>query len=231
MNTYARAIRLPGGVTLAVAVRPGQLPHGEKHADDPARRRLAPQAPTAKNVEDTSFSFVEPLRFHWARYEYLTRLLQSKRHLAAALLSCVILIMLRWKAESGAPISPVRWLYAGVSGWFIVSMSRLALFTCLAAPRFICHAQGKLRISGLGTVRAEHILNWSIERGVVICVRAKRGVKLHLCCRWFGWRRHWTMLMEDGPEVERLRGLLEAALPRPAAPNVLRIGRAIPIEA
>ncbi len=190
-----RGIHLPAG-----AARSGTVRHG-------------PVMPAAKAEDSSSLRIEEPLRFHLARYEHLTRPLHGKFNLAAALLTAVILLVLGWRAQYGAFISPERWLCGALSGWFIVAMIRLALFTCLAAPRFICCTQGKLHVSGLGTLRADHILYWSIEHKVMIHACSKPCAKFQLSCRWHGCERHWTMLMEEGPQTERLQSLLEAQFP------------------
>lgn len=174
----------------------------------------------------------EPLRFHRARYEHLTRILHGKFNQASALLTCMILSVLGWRAAAGEYVSPERWLCGLLSGWFIVSMARLALFTCLAAPRGISYAQGRLRISGLGILRTDQVLHWSIQRGVRISVHAKPGARLQICCRWCGCERHWMMLMEEGPDIERLQQVLEMHLRcSPHAANTEPMRRTIQIEA
>ncbi|OYW77502.1 MAG: hypothetical protein B7Z37_03900 [Verrucomicrobia bacterium 12-59-8] len=201
------------------------------HPTQPGRRRVRHAAANSA-ADDTSLWVQEPMRFHRARYEHLTRLLHGRFNLASALLSCLILIMLGWRAWCGEYVSPERWLYGLLSGWFIVLMARLALFTCLAAPRGICYTQGGLRISGLGTLRAEQVLHWSIQRGIRIRTHAKSGARLQICCRWCGCERHWTMLMEEGLETERLERLLEMHLPRSShGANTLSLHRTIQIEA
>lgn len=230
MNKPSRATRLPAGATPA-AGHPVMKTDNKNHSRPAPKHRMTGQAITAKSTEDKSISIAEPLRFHRARYEQLTQSLQGRCHLAAVALSCLILLMLTQKAANGEHISPERWLCGGLSGWFIVSMTRLALFTCLAAPRYICHKKGKLRISGLGILRPEQILYWSIERKVMIHPHEKTGSRVHICYRRLGWDWHWAMLMEEGPETERLIRLLEAAAPRTADLAVRHMRRAIPIEA
>ena len=214
MNKSLRATRLLAGVTLPSAARCGLLKQGAQSADE------------------ASLWIEEPLRFHRARYEHLSHLLHERFNQVAAVLTCLVLIMLGWRAEGGEYVSPERWLCGLWSGWFIVAMARLALFTYLAAPRGICYAQGRLRISGLGLLRAGQVLYWSIQRGVRISAHAKPGARLQLCCRWCGCERHWTMLMEEGLETERLQRLLETLLPRSnQAATPPPMPRAIPIEA
>ncbi len=210
MSKPFTATRLHDGVTLP----------------DSARRLLE-----AKSDSDISLQIAEPLRFHWARYAHLTHCLHGKCHLVAALLSGLILSMLAWKAENGEHISPERWLCGLVAGWFIICMIRLALFTCLAAPRFICYSHGQLRISGLGTLRTDQILHWSIEHKVSVSACARPGAQFQICCRWLGYERHWAMLMEDGPETEELERLLEVQLPHRANDIEQHLGRTIQIEA
>jgi hypothetical protein len=233
MNKPFTATRRHDGVTLPDSTRrvlraddeiwPPAFPEPE-----PVRRAVAV---AAKSDADISLQIAEPLRFHWARYAHLTHCLQGKCHLAAALLSGLILSMLAWKAENGAHISPERWLFGLVSGWFIICMIRLALFTCLAAPRFICYAHGQLRISGLGTLRADQILHWSIEHKVSVRACARPGAQLQICYRWLGYERHWTMLMEDGPETAELERQFEAQLPHRSSATEQSLGRTIQIEA
>jgi hypothetical protein len=231
MNKSLRADRLLAGVTLSSASRSGLLKQAPSpHRAQPRRRRSHRAA--ARSADETSLWIEEPLRFHRARYEHLTRLLHGRFHQAAALLTCLILIVLAWRASGGVHVSPERWLCGLLSGWFIVSMARLALFTCLAAPRVICYAQGRLRISGLGTLRAERILHWSIQRGIRINANARPGARLQICCRWCGCERHWTMLMEEDLETERLEHLLLLHLSRSShAAKPPPLNRTIQIEA
>ncbi len=230
MNKSLRAARLPAGVTLSRAARSRLLKQDASPLQSqPSHRRTHRAA--ARSANETSLWIEEPMRFHRARYEHLTRILHGKFSQASAMLSCLILFVLGWRAASGEHVSPERWLCGLLSGWFIVSMARLALFTFLAAPRGVCYAQGRLRISGLGTLRAERILHWSIQRGVRINAHAKPGARLQIGCRWFGCERHWTMLMEEGLETERLERLLERHLPRSShAANTPPPHRTIQIE-
>ena len=233
MNKPLQATRLFAEVTLPSAARSGLLQQDPGlHQAQPTHRQLRRTA--AKTDNETSLRIEEPMRFHRARYEHLTHHLHGRFNLAAALLSCLILLMLGWRVTGGELVSPERWLCGLLSGWFIVSMARLALFTCLAAPRGLCYAQGRLRISGLGTLRGEQILHWSIQRGVRISQYEKPGVRLQLCCRWYGRKRHWTMLMEEGQETERLQRLLEVHMPRNTqshAVTATTMQRTIQIEA
>ena len=233
MNKSLQASRLLAGVTLPGAAQSRLLPEDAGlHQALPRRRQVRRAA--AKIDEETSLWIEEPMRFHRARYEHLTQHLHGRFNLAAALLSCLILLMLGWRATAGEFVSPERWLCGLLSGWFMVSMARLALFTCLAAPRSLCYAQGRLRISGMGTLRAEQILHWSIQSGVKIGPHAKPGAQFQLCCRWCGCERHWTMLMEEGQESERLQRLLDVQLPRSTpshASTTPAMQRAIQIEA
>jgi hypothetical protein len=195
----------------------------------PVRHGLT--TPAAKSEDHSGLRIEEPLRFHLARYEHLTRHLQGKFNLAAVLLTGLILLVLGWRAQCGESVSPERWLCGALSGWFILAMTRLALFTCLAAPRFICYAQGKLQVSGLGTLRTEQILHWSIEHQVMIRACAKPCAKFQISCRWHGCERHWTMLMEEGRETERLQHLLEVQLPCSAHTPDKQLRTTIQIEA
>ncbi len=208
-----RGTRLHAGVVLTHPVRHGQT-------------TLA-----AKSAPPSSLRIEEPLRIHLARYEHLTRHLQGKFNLAAAMLTVLILIVLGWRAQSGEPVSPERWLCGALSGWFILAMTRLALFTWLAAPRFICCSQGKLQVSGLGTLRTEQILNWSVEHQVMIRACAKPCAKFQISCLWHGCQRHWTMLMEEDDETERLLHLLEMQLPCSAHTSQKPMRPTIQIEA
>ena len=231
MNKSFRAARLVAGATLSGAARSGLLKQDASARQTQRRRRRARRA-SVRSADKASLWIEEPQRFHRARYEHLTRILHGRFHHISTLLTCLILIMLGWRAGVGEYISPGRWLCGLLSGWFIISMARLALFTCLAAPRAISCAPGRLHVSGLGTLRTEQILFWTIQRGVKIPANAKPGARLHICCRWCGCERHWTMLMEEGQETERLQHLLEVQLPRstqPAKPPPFH--RTIQIEA
>lgn len=222
MDQTLRAPRLLAGVPLSSAPPPGLK---KQHA-------VSVHALLGTCADETSLWIEEPMRFHRARYEHLTHTLHGKINLASALLTCVILLLLGWRASWGEHVSTERWLCGLLSGWFIVSMTRLALFTCLAAPRGICYAQGRLRISGLGILNADQILHWSLQRGVRINARAKPGARLQICCRWCGCERHWTMLMEEGPEAEKLERLLEMYVPcSPHAADTPPLHRTIQIEA
>ncbi|MCF7789517.1 MAG: hypothetical protein K9N47_25565 [Prosthecobacter sp.] len=230
MNKSLRATRLLAGVTPSSAPQSGLLKQGASLAQVQPRRSQTRRT-AVRRADETSLWIEEPLRFHRARYEHLTRILRGKFSQVSAVLTCLILFVLGWRAASGEYVSPERWLCGLLSGWFIVSMARLALFTCLAAPRGVCYAQGRLRISGLGILRAEQILHWSIQRGVRISAHAKPGARLQICCRWCGCARHWTMLMEEGQETERLERLLEMHLPRTShAGNIPPLHRTIQIE-
>ncbi len=230
MNKSLPATRLLAGVTLSSAPRSGLL----KQDASPPRvlsRRILTRPAAALRTDESSLWIEEPMIFHRARYEHLTRILHGKFNQASALLTCMVLVALSWRAAGGEYVSPERWLCGLLSGWFIVSMARLALFTCLAAPRGIGYAKGRLRISGLGTLRAEQILHWSFQHGIRISAHAKPGVRLQICCRWCGSERHWTMLMEEGQKTERLERLLETHLPRSRhASNGAPLHRTIQIE-
>lgn len=226
MNKISRDSSPQAGV-----LRSGRAGHGlskQTAVTHLARRRRA-----CRTGADTASLWIEePLRFHRARYEHLTRHLHGKFNQTSALLTCMLLLVLVARAAGGEYVSPERWLCGLLSGWFIISMARLALFTCLAAPRSICYAQGRLRISGLGTLHAEQIRHWSFQHGVRISSHARPGVRLQICCRWCGFERHWTMLMEDNPETERLEQVLKAHLPRLSlASGRLPRPRTIQIEA
>lgn len=210
------------------AHRGNRLPAGAEFSA-PAHHGQCPAA--AETDAHSSLRIVEPLRVHLARYVHLTRRLQGRLHLAVALLTCLVLLGLAWKAHLGESISPERWLCGLLSGWFIIAMLRLAIFTCLAAPRFICCTQGGLRISGLGTLRAENILHWSIEHQVMIRACAKPCARFHISCRWHGCERHWTMLMEEGRQTEQLQSLLEMQMPCCGRDSQQPLRPAIQIEA
>lgn len=230
MNKPLPATRLLAGVTFSNAPRTGLRKQDAAPLLAQTRPMLTPPAAVLRN-DETSLWIEEPLLYHRARYEHLTRLLHGKFNQASALVTCMVLIVLGWRAAGGEYVSPERWLCGLLSGWFIVSMGRLALFTCLAAPRGICYAQGRLRISGLGTLKAKQILHWSLQHGIKISTHAKPGARLQICCRWCGCERHWTMLMEEGQETERLERLLEMHLPRSShASNAVALHRAIKIE-
>lgn len=230
MNKPLPATRLLAGVTFSSAARSGLLKKDASPSRVQPKRILTRTAATLR-TDEASLWIEEPMIFHRARYERLTRILHGKFNQASSLLTCVVLMVLAWRAADGESVSPERWLCGLLSGWFMVSMARLALFTCLAAPRGISYAQGRLRISGLGTLRAKQILHWSFQHGIRINAHAKPGARLQICCRWCGCERHWTMLMEEGPETERLERLLEMHLPRSShASNPSRQPLTIQIE-
>ncbi|WP_395738815.1 hypothetical protein [Prosthecobacter sp.] len=147
------------------------------------------------------------------------------------MLTTLILMMLGWNAAGGQHIPPGRWLCGLLSGWFIVFMFRTGLFIWLAAPRFICCDCGQLQVSGLGRLRTSQILHWTIEHQVMIHARNPRGARLRICCRWLGWKRHWMMLMEEGPRTERLQRELELLLPRTVTTNPKPTQSPLPMEA
>lgn len=230
MNKPLPASRLLAGVAFSSAPQPCLVKKDASPSLVQPGRSLTRPAAVFRSVE-ASLWIEEPMLFHRARYEHLTRILHRKFTQASALLTCMVLIALGWRAAGGEHISPERWLCGLLSGWFIVSMARLALFTCLAAPRGIYYTQGRLRISGLGTLTAEKILHWSFQHGVRISAQARPGARLQICCRWCGCERHWTMLMEEGPETERLERLLEMHLPRSShASKIEPLHHAIQIE-
>lgn len=184
-----------------------------------------------RNLEGVSLRIEEPMRFHWARYEHLTRAMHGKTNLAAAGLSVLILLMLGWKANTGELISPERWLCGAGAGWFVIWMARLALFTFFAAPRFISLQNGQVQISGLGVVKLDQIRQWSLDRGVLISGCDRQGARLQLCCRWFWRDRRWSMFLDDGPETDLLQRWLEAQLPRVMDAAERSMSCAIGIEA
>lgn len=231
MSKPFTATRRHDGVKLPDSTRRGLTTDDESWRPAFPEPELARRAAAARSDADTGLQIAEPLRFHWARYAHLTHCLHEKCHLMAALLSGLILSLLAWKAEHGAHISPERWLSGMVSGWFIICMIRLALFTCLAAPRFICCTHGQLRISGIGTLRMDQILHWSIENKVKVRACAGTGARLQIGYRRLGCERHWTMLMEDGPDTEKLERLLEAQLPHHVNATEQCLGGTIQIEA
>lgn len=176
------------------------------------RRRMR-RAASQTDTSDTSLWIEEPVRFHRQRYQHLIHPLHGKFHQTAAVVTCLVLIMLSWRAGGASAISSERWLYGLLSGWFIVAMLRLALFTCLAAPRCVSYAHGRLHLSGLGSLHAGQILHWSMKHGVKSSPCARPAVRLDICCRWLSWERHWSMLLEEDTETVRLQQLLEARFP------------------
>jgi hypothetical protein len=232
MNRHFRAARLLDGVSLSGAARPGVMLDEKCRFQELRKRRRARRAAAPERAEDGCVRIEEPARFHRVRYEHLTLRLRGKCQVATALVTFLSLMVLGWRAGGGEHLSPERWLCGLLSGWFLVCMFRIALFTCLAAPRFVSFSHGRLQVSGLGRLKKGQILYWSIEPTVLVEARAPRGARLTICHRWFGWERHWTMLMEEGPETERLQSLLEAQLPRAAAaPPAPPMRRTIQIEA
>ncbi|WP_395742924.1 hypothetical protein [Prosthecobacter sp.] len=208
-----RGTRLSAGVLLTDALHHGLTP------------------PTVRHADDSPLRIEEPLRFHLARYAHVTRCLHGKFHLVAALLTAIVLLVLGWKAQHGGAVSPGRWFCGAISGWFIMAMLRLALFTCLAAPRYICYKHGRLHISGLGILRAEQILHWSIEHQLTLRACPGHCAKFQISCRWHGSERHWTMLMDEGRQTERLQSLLERQMPCSASLSPPTLRPPIPIEA
>jgi len=194
------------------------------------RRRTRHKAPQP-DTSDASLWIEEPARFHRQRYRHLIHPLHGKFHLTAAVVTSLVLIMLSWRAGGASAISSERWLYGLLSGWFIVAMLRLALFTCLAAPRCISYAQGRLHLSGLGTLHARQILHWSLKHGVKSSPCASPCVRLDICCHWLAWERHWSMLMEEDSETARLQRLLEEHFPHKADAGTRPHHAAIQFEA
>ena len=194
-------------------------------------RRRTRRAAFPPETADTSLWIEEPARFHRQRYQHLIHPLHGKFHQTAAVVTCLVLIMLSWRAGGASAISSERWLYGLLSGWFIVAMLRLALFTCLAAPRCISCAQGRLHLSGLGTLQAGQILHWSLKQGVKVSPCSRPGVRLDIGCRWLGWERHWSMLMEDDTETARLEHFLEEHFPSHGKTTPRPLHEAIQFEA
>lgn len=194
-------------------------------------RRRTRRAASQQGTADFSLWIEEPVRFHRQRYRHLIHPLHGKFHQTAAVVTCLVLILLGWRAGGASSISSERWLYGLFSGWFIVAMLRLGLFTCLAAPRCISYAQGRLHLSGLGTLHAGQILHWSMTHGVRSSPCARPALRLDINCRWLGCERHWSMLLEEDTESARLQQLLEEHFPRRADAAAHSLHGAIQFEA
>lgn len=153
--------------------------------------------------------FVQPARFNWARYEHVKRQVHAKVCVISMLLTGLVMALLWWKAAQGGIISPERWLCGAASGWLIARMFRLGLFVILSAPRCLTFEHDRCHLSGMGVLKPGDVSGWSLTRETPPGARSCRCLRLEIRCRWFGCARGWTMFVVDGPEVTRLRRLLE----------------------
>ncbi|MDZ4405385.1 hypothetical protein [Prosthecobacter sp.] len=221
MNGYFRGSRLLAGVALPRATHTGLVTHDERKQDLERKRRRALQSATIRSASYPNVRFVQPIRLNWARYERVTRTLHGKITAAGVMVTVMAMIMLGWKAAGGEHITPVRWLYSVGSGWFITWMIRLAMFTCLAAPRFVSFQNGSIRLSGFGTLKPGQILRWSFDYHVMPDEHDSPCIRLEILCRWFWWKRRWTMLLDDGAEANRLQHLLQTQTSPAAGPTAI----------
>lgn len=199
MNGHHRARHVFAGMTLSHATHLGlwTRDHGQPSA---------------------VVQFVQPKHHTWVRYKTMAHALHGKINLAAAVVTVIIVILLGWRAAGGEHISPERWLCGVGSGWFIGWMGRLALFAALAAPRHISFQDGMIRLSGLGLLKPERVLRWSLHRGVMWNTDEEPCAHLEILCRWFGWERRWMMSLHDNAEAERLQQHLDHLLPHARRP-------------
>ena len=212
MNRHLRRTRLVTGVGTTNPSK-ADLPPCDEHAPQAEHVSRASLPPAAARIEDCAHIRIdEPMRFNWVRYERLMRTLHGKITLAAVLVTTVVLLMLGWRAENGEPISPERWLCGAGSGWFITWMVRLALFTFLAAPRFVRFMPGGIHLSGLGALRPDQILHWKLHREVTSDSGERAGARLEIGCRWLWWERRWTMFLNDATQADLLHHLLKTRL-------------------
>lgn len=167
----------------------------------------------------TRVEFVQPTRFNRARYKRVRRAMHGKIMAAKILVTVMVVVVLGWKAASGEHISPERWLCGIGSGLFLSVMVRLALLAALAPPRFILIEDEWIWLSGFGALKADQILHWSLERGVVLNPLDIPCSRLEIVCLWMWWERRWTMFLNDNAEAALLQHMLKTRLPHAAAPT------------
>ncbi|MCB1276532.1 hypothetical protein [Prosthecobacter sp.] len=212
MNRHLRRTRLVAGVARPPRLKTSRRPPDESNLHAEHENGSNPPS-TSTSIEDSPVVRIdEPIHFNWVRYEHLIQALHGKITLAAVLVSGLVLLMLGRRAERGEYISPERWLCGAGAGWFIAWMVRLALFTFLAAPRFVRFMPGRICLSGLGSLRPEHILHWKMDRGVSLDSSEKACTRLEICCRWFWWERRWAMFLNDVTQADLLHQLLKTRL-------------------
>ncbi|WP_395751932.1 hypothetical protein [Prosthecobacter sp.] len=229
MNSHFRAARLYEGFLLSGNSRAGQVVAEKCRFQALRERRRRERAANPSCAEDIRIRIEEPARLHRARHDRLAARMRGKCRIAAWVLTTLVLMVLAWKAGGGQHISPERWVCGLLAGWFTLFMFRAAVFIWQAAPRFVCCEHGQVQVSGLGRLTKAQILNWSIEHQVRIHGRSPRGARLQICCRRLGGERHWTMLMDEGQETERLQRLLEQLLPRTVKNNATPTRETLPM--
>lgn len=182
----------------------------------PTRPRLQPGAGGGHEKKTAAVvvgRFEQPRRLSWRRYEEARKTWHGRIMLAGTWVSSLALLTLIWRIAEGEAVSHSRWLLGAGSGFFVVWMLRLALFVALSAPRFISFAEGRVRLSGLGLLRPEQILHWTIQPGKKRR-RQKASLRIDIGCSWHGAERQWSMDLEDGAEAVQLQHALKLACPQ-----------------
>lgn len=222
MNGHHRARHLFAGMTLSHATHLGLVARDQVRRGARGRHEQPCRASVSQSQPCAAVHFMQPKHHNWAKYKQVTRALHGKINMAAALVTVIIVIMLGWRAAAGEHISPERWFCGVGSGWFIAWMGRLGLFAALAAPRHISFQNGMIRLSGLGILKPDQILRWSLHHGVMLNTHEGPCAHLEILCRWFGWERRWMMSLHDNAEAERLRQHLDFLLPHASRPQQAR---------
>lgn len=185
-----------------------------KPADGPEKTLPVPQCGRKREttVVAAAVRFEQPRRFNWRRYEDARKAWSERIMLAGTLVSGLALVTLLWRMAEGEPVSHARWLLGTGSGFFVVWMLRLALFVVLSAPHFISFAGGRVRLSGLGLLRPEQILHWTVQPGKRRR-RQKASLRIDIGCLWHGTETQWSIDMEEGAEAVQLQHWLKTACP------------------
>lgn len=175
--------------------------------------------------------FVQPPQHNWARYKSLERAWRTRTAVIGPLSALAAVAVLAWRAVHGMPVSEVRWFCAVGLGLLLPSLARLALFTLLAAPRKITLHAHTLHLSGLGHVRPDQVMRWSLRGNVIPPGGGPNCTRLHITYLRLGLEREWSMLLDDGDETARLLRLLQERLPQTGGGWTGRIRGVIGIEA
>lgn len=185
---------------------------GGKGAESLPLSLQAPPAVTAAPAAERCFA--EPRRLAWRRYRQSRKAWRERVVLAGKTVSSAALAMLLWRTAAGEAVPPMRWLLGAGSGLFVIAMLRLALFVALSAPRRLWLGKSQVRLSGLGVVRAEHLLRWTARPGGNRR-REKEFVCIEIRCFWHGAERQWAIHLEPGAEAVELQRRLRGICPQP----------------
>lgn len=207
MNGSFRASRVLAGATLHGAAPLGLLIDERRHL------RAGPLRPSARSEAQANIQFVQPMCLNRARYEQIRHALHAKVCVIATLVTTLVMASLWWKAAHGEHVSFERWLLGAASGWFVARMFRLGLFAWLSTPCCVSFHAGVIRLSGLGELKPEEVLNWTLARDVEPDTHTRRCMHLEILCRRSGRTARWTMLLTDDDEAQRLQRFLESHLP------------------